>query len=80
MIAINRNAATYASIEETGNSGMAMVVVENMVGLGAVICETTRLAPAKVEGGITVTLYLVYGTTANAAFPSASVFPEKFDE
>lgn len=72
-------AAISASVEETGNSGTATVVVANIVGGGAVICETTILAPARLLGGITVTLYFAYGTTLNAVFPSESVVPEKFD-
>jgi hypothetical protein len=68
-----------ASAEGIGNSGTETVAVANMVGSGAVICETTTLTPVRLLGGVTVTLYFAYGTTLNAAFPSESVVPEKFD-
>lgn len=73
------NATTIVSADEIGNSGTLIVAVANMVGSGAVIREIAIFSPTVFLGGMTVTLYFAYGTTLNAAFPSESVVPEKFD-
>jgi hypothetical protein len=64
-------------VEGIGNSRKAIVVVANKVG-GTVIRETTALAPLRLAGGITVTLYAP-GVTLNLASPSKSVVPEESD-